>query len=122
MQILADSLSTAVFGIAVVFTVLIGLIILIKLMNIGVSAMAKRKKEPEIESVLAVEVPAATQPTATAALSYAPHSLKLTDVDERTAAIIMAIICDETGVPANELYFKSMRLLGDQVPAQNKGV
>ena len=122
MQGFLDSLSTAVFGIAVVFAVLVGLIVLIKLMNIGVSSMARRKKEPEIESVMAVEVPAAVQPAAPVQSSYAPQSLKLTDVDERTAAIIMAIVCDEIGVPANELYFKSIRLLGDQVPAQNKGV
>lgn len=121
MQIFVDSLSTAIFGIAVVFAVLVGLIVLIKVLNMAVAAAARRKKEPEIESVLAVEVPSAT-PVVAAALAYPPQALRLTDVDERTAAIIMAIVCDEIGVPVNELYFKSIRLLKDQVPAQNEGV
>jgi hypothetical protein len=37
--------------------------------------------------------------------------LKLIDVDERTAAMIMALTSDELKVPLNELQFKSIRAL-----------
>lgn len=121
MGTLLESLQTAIFGMAVVFSVLVGLIILIKLLNMALTGSKRKVSEPVAESVFAASAPSA--PAALAATAgYAPDNLKLIDVDERTAAIIMAIVCDEIGVPANELYFKSIRLLGNQVPAQNKGV
>lgn len=115
---LLNSLSTAVFGIAVVFAVLIGLIVMIKLMNVAVSATGKKPHNvvvtalPETPAVVTAPKPAAPS---------GPQELKLTNVDEKTAAMIMAIVCDETGIPVNELYFKSIRLLDDQVPATSKG-
>ena len=35
----------------------------------------------------------------------------LRDVDDQTAAILMAIVADETGIPLNELRFKSIKCL-----------
>ena len=66
----------------------------------------------------------AVAPVAVSAIpsSVDPQSLKLINVDEQTAAIIMAIVCDELATPVNELYFKSIRLMGNQTPAHNKGV
>ena len=40
--------------------------------------------------------------------------LMLKDVDERTAAMIMAIIADQTDIPMEELEFHSIRLLEDE--------
>jgi hypothetical protein len=37
--------------------------------------------------------------------------LKLKNVDERTAAMIMAIVSDESGIPLSELIFKSIKLI-----------
>jgi hypothetical protein len=37
--------------------------------------------------------------------------VKLIDVDERTAAIIMAIVSDDSGIPLSELNFKSIKLV-----------
>ena len=51
-------------------------------------------------------------PSAAPAVLYSgPLELRLTGVDEKTAAMIMAIVCDESGLPANELYFKSIKAL-----------
>ena len=37
--------------------------------------------------------------------------LKLYNVEERTAAMIMAIVSDESGIPLSELYFKSIKAI-----------
>ena len=39
--------------------------------------------------------------------------IQLIDVDEKTAACIMAIISDETQIPLENLIFKKIRLLED---------
>lgn len=122
MQILIDSLGTSVFGMAVVFAVLVGLIVLIKVLNVALVKTAKIDRSEEPEQVFAVSQPEVPAVTAAVSGTYEPSALKLIDVDEQTAAIIMAIVCDEIGAPVNELYFKSIRRLGPQVPAQNKGV
>jgi Na+-transporting methylmalonyl-CoA/oxaloacetate decarboxylase gamma subunit len=123
MQVLIDSLGTAVFGMTVVFAVLVGLIILIKVLNMTLVKATKRDRAEEPEQVYAVGQPEMPILATNAVIAtYEPSALKLIDVDEQTAAIIMAIVCDEIGAPVNELYFKSIRRLGNQVPAQNKGV
>ena len=38
-------------------------------------------------------------------------TLKLHNVDDQTAAMIMAIISDTSGIPLSELCFKSIRLI-----------
>ncbi|NLJ70430.1 MAG: OadG family protein [Clostridiaceae bacterium] len=50
-------------------------------------------------------------------VSYAYGKCDLHDVDERTAALLMAIVADKTQFPLNELYFKSIRSLESE---QNK--
>jgi len=37
--------------------------------------------------------------------------MKLVNVDEKTAAMIMAIISDESKIPLSELQFKSIRVV-----------
>lgn len=41
-------------------------------------------------------------------------TMKLRDVDEPTAAMIMAIISDNSGIPLSELCFKSIRLITEE--------
>ena len=42
-------------------------------------------------------------------------TIKLKNVDEQTAAMIMAIVSDESGIPLSELCFKSIKLVnGDK--------
>jgi len=37
--------------------------------------------------------------------------LKLKNCDEKTAAMIMAIVADDSGIPLEELVFKSIKLV-----------
>ena len=51
-------------------------------------------------------------PAAPAAKAFAPGSageVKLHDVPDRTAAMLMAIVADKMGKPLNELRFLSIR-------------
>ena len=64
--------------------------------------------------------PAAAPAPATAAPAVAAQgsgeefssgSLKLKGCDEKTAAMIMAIVADDSGIPLEELVFKSIKLV-----------
>ncbi len=41
-------------------------------------------------------------------------SLDLINVDEKTAAVVMAIVSNKSGIPLNRLSFKSIRLMEDK--------
>jgi hypothetical protein len=45
------------------------------------------------------------------AARFADGELKLIDVDEKTAALIMAIVSDQSGIPLSQLRFQSIRLM-----------
>ena len=96
-----DALVTALLGYAVVFFGLILLMFVIVLLG---KAMTSRKAAP------APAAPAAPAPAPKA--PPAPGSagqVKLYDVPDREAAMIMAIVADKMGVPLNELRFKSIK-------------
>ena len=56
-----------------------------------------------------VAAPAAAAPVSDE--MFSSGSLKLKNCDEKTAAMIMAIVADDTGIPLNELVFKSIKLV-----------
>lgn len=103
-----DSILISVFGLGIVFAILIALSGIIgiqsKLINIFTS---KKNTLPEKQEIPATEVtvPAEEDNVITAG------NLRLYNVDEKTAALIMAIVCDESGIPLSELIFKSIKAL-----------
>ncbi len=95
--------------ILVVFGVLLLMYILISLSGKIMEAITKagKKEEP------AKAAPAVAAPAAAAAPEevFSSGSLKLKDCDEKTAAMIMAIVADDSGIPLEELVFKSIKLV-----------
>ena len=94
--------------ILVVFGVLLLMYILISLSGKIIQAITGigKKAEP------AKAAPAAAAPAAAAPEEeFSSGTLKLKDCDEKTAAMIMAIVADDTGIPLNELVFKSIKLV-----------
>ena len=93
-------LMIAALGLLVVFAVLVLLMCVIKLMG----ALTKEKAKP---------AQAASAPAAPAApVKEAPGScgeVKLFDVPDKTAAMLMAITADKLGEPLNTLRFISIR-------------
>ena len=93
--------------ILVVFGVLFLMYILISLSGKLMQSISNigAKKEP------AKAAPAEAAPAAPAAPEevFSSGSLKLKNCDEKTAAMIMAIVADDSGIPLEELVFKSIK-------------
>ncbi len=97
---MGDAVLYSVLGMVIVFFALFLLQCIIKLMWVF------EKKDAPAAAV------AAPTPVPAPAPAPAPGSageLKLYDTDPRDAAMIMAIVADNMGVPLNELRFKSIR-------------
>ncbi len=109
----AEMFLNAGIVILVVFGVLLLMYILISISGKIIEAITKigKKEEP---AKAAAPAPATAAPAVAAAASgeeFSSGSLKLKGCDEKTAAMIMAIVADDTGIPLNELVFKSIKLV-----------
>ena len=93
-----------VLGLAVVFLGLILLMIATKLC--GAVIQSREKKTAAAEPAQAA--PAAA-PAAQAKAPGSAGEIKLHDVPDKTAAMLMAIVADRLGKPLNELRFISIR-------------
>lgn len=99
---ISEMLITALVGMLVVFAVLIILMCAIKIM-----AAVFSKADKKTASSNAAPTPAV--PTA-APVQNSCGGLKLTNVSDRDAAMIMAIVADELKTPLNQLRFTSIKL------------
>lgn len=116
---IAEALNVSVTGFVVVLLILALLAVLVLLLSKGVRAVegsAKKKKSaPKAKAEKApAKAPAATvsAPAATALpANCSTGQLDLYDVDEKTAAVIMAIVSHESGIPLNRLQFKSIKAI-----------
>lgn len=93
-----------VLGMAVVF---FGLILLMYVTKISGAIMRNKVKKAESAEVKTA-APAAPAPAKAAAPGSAGE-IKLHDVPDKTAAMLMAIVADRLGKPLNELRFISIR-------------
>ena len=110
---IGDALITAVMGYAMVF---VGIVLLIIVVSIVSSIMKRNAAKPAPAGAAVGNIPAPDKGAPAVELvktgPVAPGSageLKLYDTDPKTAAMIMAIVADETGTPLNQLRFKSIR-------------
>ncbi len=101
-----QSLLVALFCITVVFAVLACLWGLLRLSSLAIAALSGGRRHPAtpMEQTNA----AISEPAGEAA--YAGQ-LRLVNVEEPTAAMIMAIVSDTSGIPLSELNFRSIRLM-----------
>ena len=104
-----EALLISLCGFVTVFLLLLFLIVVIKIISTVVMAIeGKGKTAP---------APAAEAPAPAPAKEDEKPSkpwdgkLQLIDVDEETAACIMAIISDETDIPLDELQFRRIQAL-----------
>jgi len=102
-----DSILVAVFCLSLVFVVLIGLYGFIVLFSLGLNKFVKKEEQKPADLPTTVMPVVKTEMQA----DLSTGELKLKDVDERTAAMIMAIVSDESGIPLSELCFKSIKAL-----------
>lgn len=103
-----ESLLISIFGMAVVFVVLVALCLIISLQSKIIAAFRKKDKASQ---EVADAKPEQAVPAETQDAGFSAGQLKLIDVDEKTAAIIMAIVSHESKIPLSELQFKSIKAL-----------
>ena len=104
-----DMFMNAGIVILVVFGVLFIMYVLISLAGKILATATKGSDKPEAKPAVAA-APAAAAPAA-AEEDFSSGTLKLKGCDEKTAAMIMAIVADDTGIPLSELVFKSITLV-----------
>lgn len=102
-----DAFIASIIGFLIVFFVLIILMAMIKIMRGIIEQM-------EAKPVAAAAAPAAAAPAPAVNPNMVPAKrslgdIMLHDVDDKTAALIMAIVADKMEAPLNELRFISIQ-------------
>ena len=100
-----EALMIALSGIVIVFLMLALLWGVIAVISRVMGALEKHTAHPASVSAAA---PAAAAPAAAPAPAPAPQ-VKLEGVSEVEAACVMAIVSHETGIPLDQLVFKSIK-------------
>ncbi|MBR6791980.1 MAG: OadG family protein [Ruminococcus sp.] len=107
---IGESGVTAIFGYLVVFS---GLALLMALIYIvGAIFIAKDKKAKAAAEAAKAAEPAKAEAPKAAQAKLAPGSaghIKLYDVPDKEAAMVMAIVADKMQKPLNELHFISIK-------------
>lgn len=100
-----DALMIALSGIVIVFLMLALLWGVIAVISRVMGALEKHTAHP---ASVGAAAPAAAAPAAAPAPAPAPQ-VKLEGVSEVEAACVMAIVSHETGIPLDQLVFKSIK-------------
>jgi len=95
----AETLRDALTVMAIVFAVLAALFLVLKALTLLLGLFARKKRPSQSETPAEARAEAASDAT-----------LLLTGVDEQTAAMVMAIVADESGIPPERLVFRSIQL------------
>lgn len=108
---IGEALLTAVIGISTVLMILAIIALLIMLVSKVIRAIESKTAKP-------AKAGAPVSPTGAPTAAPLPDTesqgeLVLENVDEPTAAVIMAIVSNKSGIPLNRLCFHSIKLLED---------
>ena len=110
---IGEALGVALFVWAIVFAVLFIIFVCIRVFG-AVVGSATKAKEPAPASPATAAAAVAPAAEADSGEEFSSGSLRLKGCDEKTAAMIMAIVSDNTGIPLNELIFKSISLVEEK--------
>ncbi len=112
-DIVMANLPTALTGFLVVIAMLALIAVVLYVFSKVMYNISGKKEVKET----AMETSASAAPVSNAvplADGNSAGKLDLVDVDEPTAAVIMAIVSDQSGIPLNRLNFKSIRKVEDK--------
>lgn len=109
---LTDALATSLIGITTVILILAIIAVLILLVSKVIRAIESKTAKAPTEAKAAAPVAAPAGVPMPAGMNQG--QLELIDTDEKTAAVIMAIVSNKSGIPLNRLSFKSIKLLEDE--------
>ena len=105
---IGEALNVSITGIVVVFIVLVVLAVLVQLLSKLIRLFVKEPNAKNAKKSDAVKE--VVKPQGGVALPE-NQTLNLYKTDEKTAAVIMAIVSKESGVPLNRLKFNSIKLI-----------
>lgn len=111
LELTGSMLIVALVGIVIVLVELGILAVLIQGISKIVRALEGAVSKKPAAPAAAAPAPAAAPVAAPAAPSA---GVQLVGVDEPTAAVIMAIVSNESGIPLNRLSFKSIKITEDK--------
>lgn len=109
---ISDAAVTAVFGYAVVFAGLLILMIVLYCTGAYFKSKDTKEKAKKAEEAVAAANDSSNAVASAPAAPVAPGSaghVKLFDVPDKEAAMIMAIVADKMQKPLNELHFISIK-------------
>ena len=109
---LTDALAVSLIGIITVICILAVIACLIILVSKVIRAFEKGAGSKKTDVVPAKTASAPAGVPMPAGMNQG--ELELVGTDEKTAAIIMAIVSDKSGIPLNRLSFKSIKLMEDK--------
>ena len=110
---IGEGLKISVIGICVVMLELALIAVLILLMAKIFQAAAKVGKKNDAPAEIVAPVNAAPSGTPLPETNSA-GKIDLINVDEPTAAVVMAIVSNQSGIPLNRLSFKSIKLMEEK--------
>ncbi|MFV0400876.1 MAG: OadG family protein [Oscillospiraceae bacterium] len=118
-----ESVINALFLMLFVFILLGALMLLVRLMSavvIPINNAVQARKQGKTADAAPATVAVSTVTPATTSVAELPQeglvytgTLTLRNVDEPTAAMVMAIVSDQSGIPLSQLEFKAIRKLED---------
>ncbi|MBO4928721.1 MAG: OadG family protein [Clostridiales bacterium] len=108
---LGEALGVALFVWAIVFCVLFIIFVCIRIFGMVVSSFSKKPATAPVDAPVPAAAPSVVEDSGE---EFSSGSLKLKGCDEKTAAMIMAIVSDNTGIPLSELIFKSITLVEEK--------
>ena len=111
LELTGSMLIVALVGIVIVLVELGILAVLIQGISKIVRALEGAVSKKSAAPAAAAPAPAAAPVVAPAAPSA---GVQLVGIDEPTAAVIMAIVSNESGIPLNRLSFKSIKITEDK--------
>ncbi|MBQ2974164.1 MAG: hypothetical protein IJE19_07400 [Clostridia bacterium] len=123
---MSETLLVAVAGIAVVLLELAIIAILIVFLSKIIRALeskigsSDKSSDAPAAAPATAPVPAAPVAAAPAPVAYASGRTQLIDVDEPTAAVVMALVSKESGIPLERLSFKSIRGITELVDVDER--
>ncbi len=114
---LGDTLKTSGVGFIIVLVVLAFIAVLIMMISKIFNKATSKKSDTENEAPVEAKpsAPVTTPVSAAPAAPVTPGYLRLEGVSEANAAVIMALVSHQTGIPLNRLAFHSIRCLQDSV-------
>lgn len=104
---IVESLLVSVYGMSIVFAVLVLLSFLVMLQSKIFGKIVRSRETKETVSEVEDSGIAAHHPE----INASSGELKLNGVDDSTAAMIMAIVSDKSGIPLSELQFKTIKVI-----------